>query len=80
MSRITVHYYAVLRERTGRATEIRTSEAPTLRALYEELRAEYGFPLTADRVLAAVGERYVPMDSPLDDGLDLTFIPPVAGG
>lgn len=80
MNHVTIDYYAVLRERSGRRRETRATAAPTLRALYEELRAAYAFPLAADRVLAAVAERYVDMDGPVTDGLEVAFIPPVAGG
>lgn len=80
MKTITLQYYAVLREKAGKSSETRETEAATLRALYDELREAYGFPLEADRVRAAVGEEYVQMDAPVADRMNITFIPPVAGG
>lgn len=80
MNTITLQYYAVLREKAGKSSETRETEASTLHELYDELREAYGFSLEADRVRAAVGEEYVKMDAPVEDGMDITFIPPVAGG
>lgn len=80
MTSVTLQYYAVLREKAGKSSETRDTDATTPRELYEELREAYGFPLEADRVRAAVGEEYVDLDAPVTDGMDVTFIPPVAGG
>jgi len=75
-----LQYFAVLREAAGRSRETVTTEAGTLEELYGELRERYGFPLTSDRVRAALGTAYVEMDSEVRDGMEITFIPPVAGG
>ena len=78
--KIHVHYFAILRERAEKREEVRETEATTAEALYEELKDAYGFPLPADRVRVAVGTVYEDMDIRLTDGMELTFIPPVAGG
>lgn len=80
MKTITLQYYAVLREKAGKSSETRETEAVTLRELYDELRTAYDFPLEAERVRAAVGEEYVDLDAPVTEGMNITFIPPVAGG
>lgn len=80
MKTIHVNYFAILREQAGRSEETRTTDAATLEDLYRELTQGHGFTLDADRVRAAVDEAYVSMDTPLIAGMDVTFIPPVAGG
>ncbi len=80
MKTVHINYFAILREQAGRSEESRASDAETLEGLNRELAEDYGFTLDADRVKAAVDEAYVPMDTPLKEGMDVTFIPPVAGG
>jgi len=80
MATIRLQYFALLRESAGRSSEDWTTDAANLHELYEELRQRYSFSLDSSRVRAAVGERYVPMDSALEEGMQVTFIPPVAGG
>ena len=73
-------YFAVLRECAGKSAETRETESTTARDLYAELEREYGFPLPFERIRVAVGERYVDADIQLEEGMEVTFIPPVAGG
>ena len=79
---ITVHiqYFAILREQRGVARETLSTSATTTAALYDELRTRHGFSLQRDRVRAAVDESFVAWDTPLRDGQNVVFIPPVAGG
>ena len=79
---ITVHvqYFAILREQRGLSAETLTTSAPSLTALYDELRACHRFTLPADRIRAAVNDAFVPSSSPLREGDRIVFIPPVAGG
>ena len=78
--KVTVHYFAALREAAGTRSEERVTSAETARALYEELKEAYAFPLGFDQVRVAVGTAYADADTRLSEGLELTFIPPVAGG
>ncbi len=80
MKRVTLNYFALFKECAGRSSEVIESDAATLGALYAELRARYRFPLDAERVRVAVDESYVGFDTPLREGMQVTFIPPVAGG
>jgi molybdopterin converting factor subunit 1 len=79
---ITVHiqYFAILREQRGVARETLSTSATTTAALNDELRTRHGFSLPRDRVRAAVDESFVAWDTPLRDGQNVVFIPPVAGG
>jgi molybdopterin converting factor small subunit len=80
MPKLSIQYFAILREQRGLSREELDTSAATPAALYEELRARHGFTLPADRIRAAVNGDFVASDARLDDGQIVTFIPPVAGG
>ena len=80
MPKIAVQYFAILREQRGLAQEQLATTAPTPTALYDELRARYGFTLPADKVRAAVNDEFVAATAKLRDGDRVVFIPPIAGG
>jgi len=80
MITLKVQYFAILREQRGVSQEQLSTAARTPAALYEELRGRYPFTLPGDRVRAAVNETFVEADSVLQDGDQVVFIPPVAGG
>ncbi|MDX9976077.1 MAG: MoaD/ThiS family protein [FCB group bacterium] len=80
MKTVQVQYYAVLREQRGAGSDELNTEADSLRALYDELRARYGFSLDADRLRVAVNSEFRDWAAPLNDGDTVVFIPPVAGG
>lgn len=78
--RVTVGYFAVLREVRGRDSEALTTSARSAAELYEELRARHGFPLARASLRVAVNDDFAPWEHELKDGDRVTFIPPVAGG
>lgn len=80
MKQVSLSYYAVLREKAGRAGEDRQTDASTYRELYDQLREQYGFPLEAASVRVAIGDAYADMNDTVTEGVEITFIPPVAGG
>jgi sulfur-carrier protein len=80
MIKVTVQYFAILREQRGLTEEKLTTAAATPAALYDELRARHKFTLPGDRVRAAVNDEFVAPTATLRDGDRIVFIPPVAGG
>lgn len=80
MKTITVKYFAILREQRGEAEEKLTTEADNAQSLYEELQTQHGFTLPVDRLRAAVNGEFQPWPAPLNEGDEVVFIPPVAGG
>ena len=78
--RITVLYFAVLREQSGKEQEIRLTHATDVAALYAELAAEYDWDLPQNRLRAAVNHTFCPWQYPLQTGDIVAFIPPIAGG
>ena len=79
--RIHLRYFAALREATGHTTE--TLDAPDgsdISAIRALLTQRYPTATILARSAAAVNRAYVPIDTPLRDGDELVFIPPVGGG
>ena len=76
---ITVLYFASLRDAAGRDSEQLPLPA-SLRGLYDELRARHGFGLPAERLRVAVDGAFAAWDTPLREGSEVAFIPPVSGG
>lgn len=79
-ARITLLYFASLRDGAGRDREAVDTAAPTLRALYDGLRDRHGFALPVDRLRVAVDGAFARWDDPVRDGSEVAFIPPVSGG
>jgi molybdopterin converting factor small subunit len=77
---VNVQYYALFREQRGLSSEQRTTEAATLRQLYEELAGQFRFSLPSDRVQVAVDDEFADWDQPVKANSRIVFIPPVAGG
>ncbi len=77
---IHLEYYAQLREQAGRSREAVVTQAASLGALYEELRARHGFSLDAGALKVAVNAKFSDWSRPLAEGDTVVFIPPVAGG
>lgn len=79
-----VMYFAWLRERIGLGSEEISTDAPTVAALVEELRArepryEAAFAdISALRV--AVDQEAAGFDAPLAGAREVAFFPPVTGG
>lgn len=77
--RVSVRFFAVLRERRGRDAErISVPAGTTVAELYREL-----FPPIDGMVLPvlfAINRAYASGETVLDDGDEVAFIPPLGGG
>ncbi len=80
MKTIKVRYFAILREQRGVSEETLQTAAPDAATLYTELAAAHAFTLPVDRLRAALNGDFAPWPAPLNDGDEVVFIPPVAGG
>lgn len=78
--RLTVQYYAVLREQAGRREESLVTAARTARDLYGELAQRYPFSLDPAVLRVAINGEFGDWAAPLAEGDSVVFIPPVAGG
>jgi len=77
---VDVHFVAMLREKAGKNSERIVTRKSTPRALYEELRAQYGFSITPKHMRVAINDELVDWAKPLCDNDRVIFVPPVAGG
>ncbi len=80
MKTIEVQYFALLREQRGEGSEKLETDAVTVSDLYRELKDRHGFSLEAGRLKMARNDEFVAVDTLLEDGDTVVFIPPVAGG
>jgi molybdenum cofactor guanylyltransferase len=78
--RVSVQYFALLREQAGRREETVLTAARTAQDLYQQLAARHPFTLPAAVLRVAVNAEFAEWSAPLKDGDAVVFIPPVAGG
>jgi molybdopterin-guanine dinucleotide biosynthesis protein A len=78
--RVTVQYFALLREQAGRGSETLETRARTPHELYGELARRYPFSLDAAQLRVAINSEFGDWSATLRDGDAVVFIPPVAGG
>jgi molybdopterin converting factor subunit 1 len=80
--KVRVRFFASLREAMGRGEiEIDLPAAATAEEAWQHLVRT--LPAIGERrrgLLASINRRYAPFDSPLTEGDELAFIPPVSGG
>jgi sulfur-carrier protein len=80
MARVTLLYFASLRDAAGVDSETIETEAASLRELYESVQARYGFALAFDRLRVALDGAFAQWGDAVRDGGEVAFIPPVSGG
>lgn len=79
MARVTVLYFASLRDAAGCDSE-RIDHADDLATLYRALRARHGFALPIERVRVAMDGAFAAWEDRPHDDAEIAFIPPVSGG
>jgi molybdopterin synthase sulfur carrier subunit len=82
--KVTVRYFASLREALGPRDEIEVEPGLTVGALRDQLILRDGTHASAlarsRAVRAALDQRMCDEDVPLHDGAEVAFFPPVTGG
>lgn len=74
---VTVRYFASLREALGRERdELELGAAATVGDLWQRIKPAS----SATRVLAAVNQQHADFSTPVRDGDEVAFFPPVTGG
>jgi len=79
-TRITVLYFASLRDAAGVEQEVVDTAAADLAGVYAEIAARHGFTLPRERLRVALDGAFAPWDSPVRAGSTVALIPPVSGG
>lgn len=77
---ITLHYYAILREQSGLASERLEVTSSDLRQLYRQLQRRFSFSLPEAYVRPAVNDELCAWERPITDGDQVVFLPPASGG
>ncbi len=80
MKTVDLQYFALLREERGLSRETRTTTTGSARELYDELKAEFAFKLDAAALKVAINGDFAALDSIIEDGDEIVFLPPVSGG
>jgi molybdopterin converting factor subunit 1 len=80
--RVTVRLFARLRDIAGSAELARDVDSDaTIGSVWRQLAAEYPALGPYERsISSAVNADYARMDTPLHDGDEIAFLPPVSGG
>ncbi len=75
--KITVKYFASLREQIGKAEELLTlSEATPITEVWKNVSGE----TKSENILMAINMEYVKSDAIVEEGDEVAFFPPVTGG
>jgi molybdopterin-guanine dinucleotide biosynthesis protein A len=80
LRRVSVRYFALLREQAGCGSESLQTAARTPQELYEQLQRERGLQLAPQFLRVAINDEFGDWQQPLADGDTVAFLPPVAGG
>jgi molybdopterin-guanine dinucleotide biosynthesis protein A len=80
MKTIELKYFAQLREIAQKDAESIQTESCTPAGLYEEVKQRYQFPHKQKQLMVAINEDFSTWEHLLQDGDEVVFIPPVAGG
>lgn len=79
---IRVLYFASLRDASGCESEdVELADAgATAAELYASLRQRHSLPFARERLRVAIDGSFADWATPLADGAEVAFIPPVSGG
>ncbi len=78
--KLTVRYFAAFREATGLESEKVESSAATPGQLFAERQARHDGLQRYSASLVAINDEMAQWDSALNEGDEVLFFPPVAGG
>lgn len=80
MKKISVQYFAVLKDLTGKTDEVISTSADFASDLFEEICARYHLQMPTSHLRVAVNDDFCEWNYPLKEGDKIVFIPPVSGG
>lgn len=77
---VTIHYFAILRERTRVDSESVSTESVDPLGLWMDLEGRHGFGLDPVHFTVAVNDELAEWNHRLSEGDTVVFLPPVSGG
>ena len=78
--KINLHYYAHMKEYTGKTQEEFYTSAPSVGQLFNEIREKYSIEIDGQWLRFAKNDQMVNKSSSLNHGDSIVFITPVSGG
>ncbi len=78
--KVTIKYFAALREKANKSEEILEGEYENAHELYDYVNELYSIGMCKSHLQVAINEEYEDFTTTLKDGDVVVFIPPVAGG
>ncbi len=78
--RVSVKWFAAFREITGTPGEQCETDATSPAELFDQLRLSHANLGERGAALVAINDKVSDWDTPLNDGDEVLFFPPVAGG
>ena len=78
--KVTVKYFAILKDERGIDQEVVEGEFSSAKDLYNYLKESTDLSLCLSKLKVAVNDEFSTWDKELNDGDTVVFIPPVAGG
>ena len=78
--KITVKYFAALRDERGLDEEELNGAFSSPKELYLEIKNQHGLSMCTSKLKVAINDEFADWDSELKAGDSIVFIPPVAGG
>ena len=80
MKEVKIKYFAILKEQARIENEVIKVPCETYSDLYNFLKNKYNFSLPVDYIQVAVNHEFKDMNHLINEGDNVVFIPPVAGG
>ncbi|MEO0510236.1 MAG: MoaD/ThiS family protein [Verrucomicrobiota bacterium] len=77
---VKVLYFAQLADLAHKTEETLELEDPSAEALYNKLKSDYSFPHTFTQLQVAINHQLSAHKTPLEDGDQIAFLPPMTGG
>ena len=78
--KVTVKYFAAVREATGKNEEVVETTAKNPSELLDQLKRQYPINFQESDLKVALNEEYVAFSNSLQEQDTIVFMPPVAGG
>ena len=78
--RLKISYFAKLKDEANKNSETVTLECQTPKDVFLHLQEQYNFSMELEHLNVAINEKYECMNTQLNEGDHVVFIPPVAGG
>lgn len=80
MNQIRVRYFAAFREATGIETELVETASGSAAELFSECAGRFDRLQSYSAAMVAINDEMSDWNAPLQDGDEVLFFPPVAGG